>query len=293
MPLLSSHDSNEYAKLLLIGDPGTAKTGGLVSLVEADYQLRIEDWDNGLDALKKQIEHRCPDKINNVEYVTLRDVRKATADGPAVINPTAFIRGIKLLDRWRYTDSQGFETDLGVPAGWGPNVILVLDSLTFMSDAAFDWREPLTPRGAGGKYDVRAVYKDAQDAIENVLALLTSEGFKTNVIVTAHVRYLDAEDGTRKGYPTSVGAKLSTVIGRYFNSIALCQTKLGGRRTIQTVSTAEIDLKNPDPFRMAKELPIETGLATFFNTLLKKEAPVKETPKSEPSVKSNRLIRRI
>jgi hypothetical protein len=65
--------------------------------------------------------------------------------------------------------------DLGVPSTWGPEYWLVLDSLTFLSDAAFDWREALTKSATGGKYDKRMVYYDAQNAVENVLALLTGE----------------------------------------------------------------------------------------------------------------------
>jgi hypothetical protein len=67
----------------------------------------------------------------------------------------------------------------------------VLDSLTFLADAAFDWREALTKSATGGKYDKRMVYYDAQNAVENVLALLTGESFRTNVIVITHIRYTD------------------------------------------------------------------------------------------------------
>jgi hypothetical protein len=114
------------------------------------------------------------------------------------------------------------------------------------------------------------VYKDAQDAIEGVLALLTSESFRTNVIVISHIRYVDNPDGTRKGYPTAVGAALSPIIPRYFNSVALCQTTPGGKRTIQTAATAMLDLKNPKPFAVAPSYPIETGLADFFGVLREK-----------------------
>jgi hypothetical protein len=103
-----------------------------------------------------------------------------------------------MLDNWKYDN-----VDLGKPAEWGEDCILVIDSLTFLSDAAWDFREPLVPRSKDGKYDVRMVYKDAQDAIADVLGLLTSESFRTNVIVTAHIRYVDNADGTMKGYPTS------------------------------------------------------------------------------------------
>ena len=51
----------------------------------------------------------------------------------------------------------------------------------------------------------------------------------------------------------------------------------GGKRTIQTTSDAMIDLANPRPDKIDKELPIETGLATLFEQL--RDAPV-EKPKS-------------
>lgn len=262
MPTLSNHQSNEFTKMLLEGDSGSGKTGSLTSLVKAGYWLGILDMDNGLETLKQFILKECPDKINNVEFVTLRDKRKATADGPQVVKPEAFVKAIKLLDHWKYDD-----VDLGVPAEWGPDRILVVDSLTFLSDAAFDFREPLAVKSRDGKYDMRAVYKDAQDAIENVLAYLTAESFRTNVIVISHIKYVENPDGTKKGYPTAVGSALSPQIPRYFNSVALCQTSAGGKRTIQTVATAMIDLKNPKPFAMAPSYPLETGLAEFFNNL--------------------------
>src|SRR5215831_2396751 len=166
MPSLANHQSNEYTKLLLMGDSGSGKTGSLVSLVKAGYWLGILDFDNGLDPLKQFILKECPEKINNVEFRTLRDKRKASPDGPIIAGtPRAFVDAIKMLDHWKYDD-----IDYGIPAEWGPERILVLDSTTFLSDAAFDFREPLSPRSRDGKYDIRAVYKDAQDAVENVIA---------------------------------------------------------------------------------------------------------------------------
>jgi len=262
MPTLDLHQSSEFTKLLLIGDSKSGKTGALASLIKK-YQLRILDFDNGLDALVQIARRDNPDCLGNVEFRTLRDKMKATPLGPVVDGTaTAFIEGVKMLDRWKYG-----EIDMGVPAQWGPGVILVLDSFTFFSDAAFNFREPLVPRSKDGKYDVRAVYKDAQDAVESVLALVTSESFRTNVIVISHVRYVDNPDGTKKGYPTSVGSALSPQIPRYFNSVALAQTGPGGKRQIQTAATAMIDLANPAAFKMLPTLPIETGLATFFDTL--------------------------
>jgi hypothetical protein len=263
MPSLKEHQSAEYTKLLLMGDSKSGKTGALASLVAKGFKLRILDYDNGLDALAQIVKRDSPKNLENVEFVTVRDKLKSTPTGTIVDGiATAFIDGLRMLDHWKYG-----EVDLGPPKAWGKETILVLDSLTFMSDSAFRFREPLVPRSRDGKYDVRAVYKDAQDAIEKVLALLTSESFRTNVIVISHVRYVDNPDGTKKGYPTAVGSALSPQIPRYFNSVALAQTGPGGKRNIQTAATAMIDLANPAAFKMLPTLPIETGLATFFETL--------------------------
>lgn len=262
MPNLTTHQSSEFTKLLLMGDSKSGKTGALASLALKGFKLRILDYDNGLDALAQVIRIKNAAALDNVEYRTLRDKFTMTPIGPMVAGTaTAFIEGLKMLDRWKYGN-----VDLGVPAEWGKDAILVIDSLTFMSDTAFRFREPLVPRSKDGKYDVRAVYKDSQDAIEGVLAALTSESFRTNVIVISHVRYVDNPDGTKKGYPTAVGSALSPQIPRYFNSVALAQTT-AGKRTIQTAPTAMIDLANPASFKMQPTLPIETGLATFFETV--------------------------
>ncbi len=84
MPSLRLHQSNEFTKLLLIGDAKSGKTGSLVSLVKAGYKLRILDMDNLLDILKYCIIEQCPDLIDNVECRTLRDVRKASPTGPVI-----------------------------------------------------------------------------------------------------------------------------------------------------------------------------------------------------------------
>jgi hypothetical protein len=272
--------------MLVEGDPGSGKTGALASLVKAGYKLRILDYDNGLEPLKQFVQRENPEKLKEIEYRTLRDKRKASPDGPIIDGqPRAFIDGIKMLDRWRYRVDNGEEVDLGVPATWGADCIFVLDSLTFFSDAAFDFREPLVPRSRDNKYDKRAVYKDAQDAIEKTIALLTSESFRTNVIVNTHIRYVDNEDGTRKGYPTAVGAALSPQLPAYFNSVALCLTKAGGKRVIKTAATSLIDLKNPKPFAMLPEYPIETGLADFFAVLREKPKLTQTQPKPKLTLK--------
>ena len=267
MPTLDQHQSNDFTKAIILGDPGSGKTGGLTSLVKADYHFGIIDFDNGLDPLVQYIRRECPDKIGNVHYVTLRDKYKMTQDGPVIVGAArAFADAMKLLDSW---------PDLGSPSEWGPKWILVIDSLTMMSKSCFDWREQLIS-GKPGKYDQRAVYYDSQKIIEKTLANVAAESFHTNVIVIAHVQYIEDEDGVRRGYPKSVGSALSSWIGAYFNSMILCQTTTSGKRVVRTTPTPAVTLKNPKPFDMMKEYPIETGFAEFFEVL-------RNQPKEVPS----------
>ena len=280
MPSLSHHQSNAFTKILLLGDAKSGKTGSLVSLVEAGYKLRILDLDNLLDSLKFQILDRCPDKIDQVEFRTLRDKRKMTAQGPIIEGiPKAFPDTIKMLDRWKYKDDDGTEIDLGVPAEWGPDCVLVLDSLSRFCDAAYDWRLPLTPVGRSGEIDTRATYGDAQDAVEDTLATLTSKTFETNVIVIAHGQYMELPGQPPKIFPQGVGQKLSPKIPQYFPTYIRYKNQ-GGKRTIQTVSDVMIDLANPNPSKVNKDYPIETGLAEIFAAL--RAAPEQAKPAPKP-----------
>ncbi len=262
MPSLADHQSNDLTKLLLIGDAKTGKTGSLVSLVKAGYKLRILDMDNLLDSLKYQVLRECPEMMGNVDYRTLRDHYKPTPLGPALAGKaTAFITAMKMLDKWSYDN-----VDLGSPAEWGRDSILVIDSLSRLCDAAYDFHQSIARPGKSGDVDGRAIYGLAQDAVEMVLSNLTSDAFQTNVIVIAHIAYQDQPDGTKKGFPQGVGQKLSPKIPQYFSSVIL-YTNVRDKRTIKTNSTMLVDLANPKPFEMSPELPIETGLATFFETL--------------------------
>src|SRR5215813_3439304 len=131
MPSLAEHQSTDFTKLVFIGDSKSGKTGALASLVLAGYKLRILDYDNGLDVLAQIVKRDKPELLKNVEFVTLQDKLVSTPVGLTVDGTaTAFVNGLKLLDHWKWG-----ETDLGPPAKWGKECILVIDSLTFMATA--------------------------------------------------------------------------------------------------------------------------------------------------------------
>ena len=285
MPSLAKHQSSSIVKLLALGDAKVGKTTSLVSLVKAGFKLRIIDMDNLLDSLVHAIKAECPDKIGNVEVRTIRDKLKMTADGPVIDGMAkAFTDAIRMLNSWKYTED-GEEIDFGPPSSWPSDTILVIDSLSRLCDAAYNWREQLTPKTgrSGADYDRRSIYKDAQDAVEETLAGLTSKNFSVNVIVIAHGVYMDQEDGTTKIFPQGVGSKLSPKIPQYFPTY-IRYRNVNNKRSLQLKSDPTINLAVPQHF--PDSLPVETGLADLFRML--REQPQEATqakPQARPNLK--------
>ena len=255
---LSAHHASQFVKLLYIGDSGTGKTGSLTSLVAAGYHLKILDLDNGLDTLAGFVRRECPDKIDNVDSETIRDKYRTSPGGVVVSGqPKAFTKSLELMTKW---------PDGTTPADWGPQTVFVLDSLTALSKAAFEWAEGLNPNAK----EPRTWYFVAQKSIENTIALLTSEAFHCNVIVISHIDWRETPEGLTKGYANSIGKALGPTLPRYFNSLILAEKSGSGAnvaRTIKTLPTSQIDLKTPVPFKLDKPLPLGTGLATVFEKL--------------------------
>jgi hypothetical protein len=268
---LADHHSTSIVKLLLLGDAKVGKTGSLVSLVSAGYKLRILDFDNLLDYFYQLVKERCPDKLSNVDYRTLRDPIRAGSAGAVIAGkPQAWINAIKMLDNWKYDD-----IDLGIPANWDSDSILVIDSLSRLCDAAYDFHEATIPHGKSGDFDGRAVYGNAQDDVEKVLGMLTSRSFNTNVIIISHGMYMDLPDGSKKIFPQGVGQKLSPKIPQYFPNYIRYKMDGQGKRTIQLESDNMIALASAR--KLPSTLPSDTGLAEFFAAFREPPAKARST----------------
>lgn len=249
MPTLDNHQSSAYTKILYIGDSSSGKTGSLVSLLGDGYSMRILDMDNGLTALKLFGKDQ---DLSRVEYETFRDEYRMTPQGPLTKGaPKAFTDAMSTLTRWSETEDA--------------KCITVLDSLTFLGKAAYAWARGMNPTAK----DPRQWFYAAQQAVESVLAMITSEAYRQNVIVISHVNYKEVMEGVHKGYPSSVGSALGPTIASYFDTMVLAEASGMGtnvRRKIKVLPTGVIDLKMPSSV-IDKELPLETGLSTIFSTL--------------------------
>lgn len=256
MVKFSKHHASKYVKILYIGDSGTGKTGSLVSLVKAGYKLKILDLDNGLDALFQFTHRECADNIDNIDYETRRDAIIPGKMGP-IIQSNIYVEATKLMTEW----SDGTQ-----PCEGGENEVFVIDSLTALGNSALEWARRQNPTAK----DKRQWFFTAQLSIEHIIGMLTSEAFHANVIVITHINYKELQEGKEKGYPNAVGSALGPKIPKYFNTMVQAQVEGFGktmRRTISTVPTEILDLKNPTPFRIEENYPLGDGLAELFKKL--------------------------
>lgn len=253
MPPLNDHIATKIIKCLNVGDPGAGKTGGLAGLLKLDLKLRIWDYDNLLGSLLSYVKKDYPDKIGNVSYATLTD---APVQG---VIPTAYSRGKKLLNEWIIGDE-----NLGKPTDWGDDVVIVIDTLSSLSQAAFAYSKAMNPQAK----EQRSWYFTAQDLVRDTLSILKSDAIKCNVIVNAHLNYDKNHIGVTRGYPRSIGSAMNSEIGGGFNMILLTETSADGKaRVIRTQSNGIVELKNPVAFKLPDTLPLGTGLATIFEAV--------------------------
>lgn len=252
MPILTAPTPASLTKVILIGDSGSGKTGALVSLARAGYNLRILDLDNKVSTgILPRLLRKEPESLARIGYISLRDKFKSSAVGPVPDGvPKAFMDAMKFMDKW---------DDGTKPEAWGPQYVFVLDTLTFLGMAAYDWAKAMNP----GAKEPRTWYWTAQQMIEDFLAQLTHASFNTNVVVNSHITWVTRKDETTKGYPAGIGTALSPKIGAYFENLGLVEALGGKTRQIRFVPTAMVDAKTP-LLELPPAMPIEIGLATFF-----------------------------
>lgn len=243
-------------KLCYIADSGFGKTGSLVSLAQAGYRLRILELDNGLDSLAFYA--KKANVLDKIEYVQFRDKVKMNQAGVSVSRPITAMKTMQALEKW--------PEDGSIPAEWGTDDVLVLDSLTNFGRAAHQYARSINPTVR----DKRQWFNEAQQITEDLIANLTNPAFNTNVLVLSHVELTENDDGTTKGYISSIGKALGPKLPRFFNTLLVGERKGTGskeKRLIHTRPTTLVDAKTPAPEVFEATYPIEDGLAQIFETL--------------------------
>lgn len=265
MPALKNHHSSSTTKLLFVGDSGAGKTGALASLADAGYKIRILDLDNGVDVLRDLLTSGkySSTAIENVDYVTVTETMKNVGGKLVPVKASVWQRVTSLLDKWVDGD-----TNHGSITAWDSNTVLVIDSMTMLSDAALFYI--LAMNGRLGQHPHQSDWGLAQSLIENLLRMLYDDGVKCNVIINCHIKPMGDDNGPDRYYPNTLGKALPPKVGRYFNTVLLAQTSGRGqnvKRQIFTVSQGTVECKNTAPSKVQLSYPLETGLADYFKAV--------------------------
>lgn len=278
MPTLREHHALERFKCMIMGDPGSGKTGSLAEVINNMDALRIErfvilDFDDGLDILLPLVK---PEFHDRVFYETLVDPLKTVqdADGVRYGDSIAFPKACALLNNWKTK-----EVNLGPSKEWGTETCLVLDSVTGVGDSCMAF--------ANIKMKMDDDWKATGEAMKRQGKLIQlCKGLECHVVVMSHIRFMGG-GGTKASidkksgklvyeevnsrqfgdaYPSVLGQQLPPQVARHFNTVL--EMKLVGKsRIVRTVPEDRLNLKVP-LFNLKDELPQETGLFTVFNEFL-------------------------
>lgn len=265
--LFASTNTYPPVKILLLGDPGSGKTGSLASLAKAGYNLRVMDFDNGTEILRNLL---TPEEFSRCSIVPLQDHRTAKrlpvlGQGGSVQGYTvraipakadAWQRAINLVFDWK-TEKHSY----GSVYDWTSKEVLVLDSLTHMWRAAMSFILAINNRL--GQNPTQPEWGTCQGMILDVLATFFDASIKCNVVFCAHISYDTDQNEILHGLPSGPGKALNKEIGTYFNHTIRAAT-VGKKHSILTESDGVIELKSAAPGRVKSSYPIETGLADYF-----------------------------
>lgn len=277
-------------RILILGYPGSAKTGSLAALVDAGYRLRIMAFDkvrSVVDPLTAFVKDRS--KLVNVDIVGLEDkLRGGAKQFETVGKPEAFSKAFALTDNWRYTDPlTGEEIDLGPVKDWTPQDILVVDSITAMGEASM--RRRLFMSNRIGKTKRKNDWGGAMDDQKAFIEKACSNYQKCGVIMISHLKLIgpkdDEEDDTDtvksnkseiaqvvpfKLFPSALGRALPPEIGQFFPVTVLCTTRSRGGKNVDRIIEVEprmdVDLKLP-ALGVKNGLPVDSGMLTIFKAL--------------------------
>lgn len=271
-------------RAMVVGYPGSAKTGGLASLANAGYKIRMLDFDGNTEPLLLYVK---PQFLANIDIVNLED---KVRNGQKFIEPsgipTAFKRALDLMDRWKYTEEDGTVVDLGASKDWGCDTIVVLDSLTAMGEAAMDRVLSIMNKNRYGM--TQQSWQFAMSEQEAFIKKLTSKENKFHVVVLSHLKMVGPQDIASSDddltkqlkekaaeiiptrlYPSALGRQLPQNIAQHFPTVVEAAKAYKGSSVSYQLMLAprvDLDLKVPAP-NLPGKLDIADGMLRIFEAI--------------------------
>lgn len=248
-------------KMLLLGDSGVGKTGSLWSLAEAGFKVKLYDADNGFGVLNAACAGH-PKAAANIEVNSFTNQLKFNDKGFPIplTTPKAWPNFLQALNRWPDTPMEG-------PSTWGPDTVVVIDSLTKLGRHAL--LNAMHIEAKTGRQPEVQHYGTAMAQLEGMISMLYSDHIKCHVIIMTHVSYEKNEIGAMFGLPMSLGEKLAPVIPTYFNTMLVVSVK-GKKRILSTKPAAMVQTKVEafssvkDEYLLAEDGKGLPGMAEFF-----------------------------
>jgi hypothetical protein len=256
---MTDHESNDVFKGMIAADSGSGKTGALASLVDAGFNVRILDFDNGLSVLKGYVKDKS--KLANVHYVDrLQDEFTLVAGRLGIKKAPAFQRAMDALEKGG-VDFWG--ADIPPLREWTPRDILVVDSLTMAGRSAL--LLVMQANAAQFKKPEIQHYGDAMESIEKWVQSMMSSYVPCHVIINTHVTGVD---GDARLYPDALGSKLPPKIGKYVDNIIGLRI-VAGERKFLTQKDGLLALKTSIP--LPESIPIADGWKVIFEGVTRKK----------------------
>lgn len=269
-------------RALVQGTPGAGKTGALASLANAGYKIRVLAFDK-LSNMLPLYQFTKPEFHANISVLPFEDkLRMGQRFLEPVGLPTALADSYKAMDNWLLPDG----TTLGASKDWGPDTILVLDSVTSQGEACMrramtmDNKNPLTRTwrtwGLAAMDQDQFAEKVASNsnhfhfiALSHTKLIGPEEEAKDDTEATKAIKQQKAELMSVRMYPTAIGRQLPQVYARHFPVNLLMETvaRQGKvKRVFHTAPRPEMDLKVPT-LDLPAELDISDGLLRVFKAL--------------------------
>lgn len=267
-------------KVLLEGPTGTGKTHALGTMVDwcaaqnPPLQVFCMFVERGLETLlgywleKGKV---IPDNLHWRDLILKPVSLQQLKDGARNVGILNYDSITKLVDGQR-SQNNPFETMLiefmdfkdqrtgqtfGAVDSWGPDRVLITDSLTEICNAAVKMVIGSKPTMAPGEYGI------AQNNLMNWLRLCT-QGCRCHMVLTAHVsREKDEMTGGIKIMTQAIGGAISGLIPPLFSEVIL--TTREGASWHWDTANANVDLKT-------RYLPISSKIQPDFKLIMDKWA---------------------
>lgn len=286
-------------RLMMCGRPKSGKTGSLVALLNAGFEVGVLDFDGNSDPLKVFTDAKM---LKNLSVVTLQDRRRlgsGNAGGKEFVqlatDPTALKRAFQALEDWSKFDP---EHQWGPVKNWGLNRVLVLDSLTSMGDASYERIKFINGRGSMNVRD--SDWGLAMKDQEFTLSKLMSTEYQCHVIAMAHLKMIgprlerignedtpdlmeakiaisraNSEMVPTRLYPSALGRALPQDILRHVPACVVAEVDAAGNRVLITKPSPGIAFDVGVPGKVKGVLPLESGLLDIMSAVAGIDKPSK------------------